>query len=193
MNTLKTYLVEDSPVIRDSLIETLEELVPVLVVGTAEDEASATQWLSQPGNRADLVIVDIFLKTGSGLGVLQTAGQWRTARHLVVLSNYATADMRRRCMELGAERVFDKSNEIDALIDYCEHLSKGGNGRVLLNGHDGQDAGANSHANGHGAGNNHKRNGHHDLDEGYGDAASRDGSPFHGAARSPNHSAWRVH
>ena len=33
--------------------------------------------------------------------------------------SYAAPDMRERCSQLGAEPVFDKSNEIDALIDYC--------------------------------------------------------------------------
>ena len=47
---------------------------------------------------------------------------------LVVLSNYATPDMRRKCMDLGASRVFDKSNEIDALILYCSRLAGGDNG-----------------------------------------------------------------
>ncbi len=124
MTALKTYLVEDSPVIRESLIATLEELVPVLVVGTAEDEASATRWLNQPTNQADLVIVDIFLKSGSGLGVLKAAQARHSRRHWVVLSNYATPDMQRQCMELGAARVFDKSNDIDALMDYCAGLAE---------------------------------------------------------------------
>jgi len=125
MRPLETYLVEDSQVIRDSLIDTLEELLPLRVVGVAEDEASALQWLTQPGNHADLLIVDIFLKGGSGLGVLRTASQLSPRRHVVVLSNYATPDMRRRCLELGADRVFDKSNEIDALIQYCTSLAAG--------------------------------------------------------------------
>ena len=43
---------------------------------------------------------------------------------MVVLSNYATADMRKRCMQLGADAVFDKSNEIDALVDYCLQLGE---------------------------------------------------------------------
>ena len=47
--------------------------MPVEVVGTAEDEATAVQWLAQPSNHADLLIVDIFLKGGSGLGVLRAA------------------------------------------------------------------------------------------------------------------------
>jgi len=38
---------------------------------------------------------------------------------VVVLSNYATVDIRQRCAQLGVDAVFDKSNEIDALVDYC--------------------------------------------------------------------------
>ena len=33
--------------------------------------------------------------------------------------------MRRKCLELGADKVFDKSNEIDALIQYCGRLAAG--------------------------------------------------------------------
>ena len=50
----------------------------------------------------------------------------RLHHKLVVLSNYATQDMRRKCLDLGADRVFDKSNDIDALITYCDHLASGG-------------------------------------------------------------------
>ena len=70
---LNTYIVEDNPVIRENLIATLEELTPVRVVGTAEDEATAVQWLAHNDTPVDLVIVDIFLKSGSGLGVLRSA------------------------------------------------------------------------------------------------------------------------
>ena len=128
MPPLKTYIVEDSPVIRENLIATLEELVPLQVVGTAEDESSALQWLREPNNRFDLVIVDIFLKRGSGLGVLKAAHGLPQAHKTVVLSNYATQDMRRKCLELGADKVFDKSNDIEALIQYCGRLADGGNG-----------------------------------------------------------------
>ncbi|MFZ2649299.1 MAG: response regulator [Burkholderiaceae bacterium] len=127
MHVLKTYIVEDSPVIRENLIATLEELVPVEVVGTAEDESTALAWLKLPSNHFDLVIVDIFLKGGSGLGVLRAMNTLPQPHKRVVLSNYATADMRRRCLELGADRVFDKSNEIEALIQYCGRLATGQN------------------------------------------------------------------
>ena len=125
MLPLKTYIVEDSPVIRDNLIATLEELVPVKVVGTAEDEATALAWLARPDHPFDLVIIDIFLKGGSGLGVLRHATGLKRDAKLVVLSNYATPDMRQKCIELGAHRVFDKSDEIDSLIQYCGRLAAG--------------------------------------------------------------------
>jgi DNA-binding NarL/FixJ family response regulator len=120
---LKTFIVEDSAVIRENLIAALEELAPVEVVGTAEDESSAIDWLGRESNACDLVIVDIFLKGGSGLGVLRAAHALDKPMSLVVLSNYATTEMRRKCLNLGATRVFDKSNELDSVILYCSDLA----------------------------------------------------------------------
>jgi two-component system, OmpR family, response regulator len=123
MPPLQTYIVEDSPVIRENLIATLEELGPVRVVGTAEDEAGAVQWLARPGRYVDLVIVDLFLKSGSGLGVLRSAQAQPRPTMMVVLSNYVSPDLRRQCLALGADQVFDKSNDLDALILYCHQLA----------------------------------------------------------------------
>ena len=129
MTSLTAFIVEDSPVIRENLVAALEEMAPIQVVGTAEDEASALRWLGE--NVCDLAIVDIFLKSGSGLGVLKTASLSDRPIKLVVLSIYATPDMRRKCLELGADRVFDKSNEIDALILYCCRLADGSTGHSV--------------------------------------------------------------
>jgi DNA-binding NarL/FixJ family response regulator len=122
---LRAYVVEDSPVIRENLIATLEEMAPVVVVGAADNEGAAIAWLQSGDNRCQLVIVDIFLKGGSGLGVLRSLTDRDDGRKVVVLSNYATPDMRRRCLELGADRVFDKSGDIDALLAYCGEIAPG--------------------------------------------------------------------
>lgn len=117
---LRTYIVEDNQTIRDNLIGTLEELARVEPVGWSETEDESKAWLTSEGmGRWDLLIVDLFLKQGSGLGVLQSCRDRSPSQHVVVLSNYATPDMRKRCAQLGVDAVFDKSNEIDALIDYC--------------------------------------------------------------------------
>lgn len=116
---LKTYIVEDNATIRENLVGTLEELAAIDAVGTAETENEAKHWLTVPSNEWDLAIVDLFLKQGSGLGVLEACRQRDPRQKVVVLSNYATPDMRKRCATLGVDAVFDKSNEIDALVDYC--------------------------------------------------------------------------
>jgi DNA-binding NarL/FixJ family response regulator len=122
---MKTFIVEDSPVILDSLVSALEDLTEVEVIGTAGDESTAVGWIRNAGKTCDLVIIDIFLKSGSGLGVLQAVRQMTSPMRKIVLTNYATPEMRRRCIELGADRVFDKSGELDSLISYCGRISDG--------------------------------------------------------------------
>ena len=119
---VRTYIVEDNATIRENLIATLEELGGVASIGYAETEQQGSDWLTGQDAPWDLAIVDLFLKQGSGLGVLQ-ACQGRTPRQkIVVLTNYATPDIRSRCRQLGVDAVFDKSTDIDALIAYCLKL-----------------------------------------------------------------------
>ena len=120
---LRTYIVEDNPTIRENLIATLEELACVKPVGTAETEADGKFWLNSNPDEWDLAIVDLFLKQGSGLGVLAACRNRCLNQKVVVLSNYATVDIRQRCAQLGVDAVFDKSNEIDALVEYCLDLN----------------------------------------------------------------------
>lgn len=120
---LDVYVVEDNVIVLESLVAALEELAPVHVVGTAADESVAVQWLRAGGERCDLVIIDIFLRTGSGLGVIAAARRRRPEAALVVLSNYATDEMHARCQASGADRVFDKSRDIDQLVAFCIALS----------------------------------------------------------------------
>jgi DNA-binding NarL/FixJ family response regulator len=121
MCTVRAFIVEDNPVILRDLITTLEELTPVRVVGTARTESDAVRELEQRKD-FDLVIVDIFLASGSGLGVLARAQALNLPMRRVVLTNYPSPDMRQRCADLGADQLFDKSRELDELISYCEGM-----------------------------------------------------------------------
>ncbi|MEN9889790.1 MAG: hypothetical protein RLY78_85 [Pseudomonadota bacterium] len=119
---LRCFLIEDSALIRQNLQATLEELLGARVVGHAEDESAALQWLRNHPGEADVAVVDLFLRSGSGLEVLRHAPRGMQQPRLIVLSNYATLDMRRRCTALGADAVFDKSSELEELLAYCERL-----------------------------------------------------------------------
>jgi len=116
---LRIYLVEDNPIIRENLAATLAELAGTELAGTADGEADAKRWFGDNPDAWDLAIVDLFLKQGNGLGVV-AACQGRLANQkLVVLTNYASPGVREQCVKLGANAVFDKSNEIENLVSFC--------------------------------------------------------------------------
>ncbi|MEY4911076.1 MAG: hypothetical protein RL761_739 [Pseudomonadota bacterium] len=121
---IKIYVVEDSPTIRDNLIATLEELTGVATIGTAETEKEGVDWLANSNNAWDLAIVDLFLKQGTGIGVICACKNRLNTQKVIVLSNYATPDVRKKCALLGADAVFDKSTEIEKLLEYCINLSQ---------------------------------------------------------------------
>ncbi|AMM25436.1 response regulator [Variovorax sp. PAMC 28711] len=119
METVRTFIVEDNPTIRENLAGTLREVARVEPVGQAESEAQGLAWLLRNPTQWDLLIVDLFLKEGSGMRVLEACKDRLPSQKIVVLSNHTTELVRQRCAELGADAVFDKATEIEDLIDYC--------------------------------------------------------------------------
>ena len=118
---LRVVLVEDSAMLRGMLCEMLAELDGVGVVAEAEDEQGALAALET--QRPDLAIIDLELRQSSGLGVLRQlqAEPERFGRpRAVVFSNYGHAPVRARCEQLGVERFFDKSFQLDELIDFVQ-------------------------------------------------------------------------
>ena len=116
---LKVFLIEDSALLQELLAGMLSELDGVEFCGCADGETAALRRLAE--NQADLVIIDIELKQGSGIGVLdalQTDSGVYGNPHKVVLTNYAHATMRQRCERFGMDAFFDKSLHINELIDY---------------------------------------------------------------------------
>lgn len=122
--TLRTYLVEDNPVIRENLVGFLAELADADVISHSGTESEAVTWLHQNGKSWDVAIVDLFLAQGNGLGVIDALRDRRPDQKVVVLTNYAITAMRKRSLALGADAFFDKSAEIEQLLLYCEQLGK---------------------------------------------------------------------
>ncbi|MBE7367756.1 response regulator [Ramlibacter pallidus] len=118
---LAVFVVEDNAEIQENLVEALEELTCVKVVGGTGTEEGALEWLAAHLDW-DMLIVDLFLKGGSGMRLVQRAQRVRPEQKIIVFSNYVNAGVRKRCAQLGVDAVFDKSTEIDALVDYCSHL-----------------------------------------------------------------------
>ncbi|MBL0420439.1 response regulator [Ramlibacter sp. AW1] len=123
---ITAFIVEDSPAIREALIETLAELADIRTVGAASSERAAKDWLADPAHAWDLAIVDLVLEgPGSGLGVLRALRPRRAGQHVLVLTATASPAVREQCLALGCDAVFDKAMEQDALLAWCAALAGG--------------------------------------------------------------------
>ncbi len=122
VSTLQILLIEDSPLLRRLLTETLNEIKGVHVCGYAETENEALALLEN--KPVDLAIVDIELSQGSGVGVLRALQQYPERYGFpmkVVFTNYSHSAMRQRCQELNIDAFFDKSLEMDDLVAYINN------------------------------------------------------------------------
>ena len=109
----RIVIVEDSKVVRRRLEELLETVPGAEVVGTAEgvQEALEVIWRTLP----DAVILDLRLKDGSGMAVLELIKKTRPATTVVVLTNHGTDEHRVKALSLGADRFLDKTADFDQI------------------------------------------------------------------------------
>ena len=126
MTAVRTLIVEDSALVLRELVSVLEETSAVRVVASSDSEGDALKTMRGATETYDLIVIDVFLKQGSGLRVLRDAKLLQRQARVVVLTNYATLDIRKRCISLGADRVFDKARQLDEFIDYCAAIAPAG-------------------------------------------------------------------
>jgi two-component system, OmpR family, response regulator len=117
---LRILLVEDSPLLRGRLENMISQHAAFKVTGLAAAEAEAVEKLDSVPY--DVIVVDVELRPGSGIGVIRQARarnkDVKDGSHvwIVVLTNYDLPTVRERCMQAGADHFLDKMREIDQLI-----------------------------------------------------------------------------
>lgn len=122
---LRIFLVEDSEDVRDLIVESLTEISGIKLVGYAETEMEALRHLQQ--NSYDVLILDIQLKQGNGMSLLQSLARSNTRRQSevkVVFSNHVSPTYRRVGQQCGVQHFFDKSSELPLLCDLLETLAR---------------------------------------------------------------------
>ena len=120
---IKTILVEDNPQIRASLIPAMQELAGLEILAVAETQFEAYLAMQQFALEWQLLVIDMFLREGSGIGVLRDCSDRHSDQVALVLTNYPTDEIRRRCTALGADGVFDKSMELEAFFERCSEVA----------------------------------------------------------------------
>ncbi|HTH80732.1 MAG TPA: response regulator [Ramlibacter sp.] len=120
---IRVFLVDDSSKTRRLLADVLAGQ-GFAFVGEAGTEAEANFWLEENSGSWDLAIIDLLLEQGAGLGVIARCRKTSREGKVVVFSAYASPGVRNRCVELGADAVFDKT-DLAAMLEYCKRLSHG--------------------------------------------------------------------
>ena len=119
LHLTRENLLFDSVPTAGSVPDGVELIAPMKFVGLATTEDEAVQWLTANSNAWDLTIIDLVLHRGTGFGVLHACRARSAMQKVVVLTSYREEDMWQRCRELGADNVFDKSHQIEELVDFC--------------------------------------------------------------------------
>lgn len=107
--TKNVFIVEDSAAVRARLVEQLHLIDGVTIVGQAASRKEAVAGILE--TQPDYVVLDFQLEGGTGVDVLRAARRQLPDTVFIVLTNHPQAQLRRICMEAGANEFFDKSTE----------------------------------------------------------------------------------
>jgi DNA-binding NarL/FixJ family response regulator len=123
LNKLKVFISDDSATVRERLVTMALDLPEVDVVGQAQDAPGSLDAIRQ--TRPDVVILDIRLPGGNGIQVLREVKKMKPAPQVIMLTNFAYAQYRKKCEEAGADFFLDKSTEFDKLPQTLEQVRQG--------------------------------------------------------------------
>jgi len=125
---LRVFLVEDSVVIRDRVMEAVAERGYADVIGCAETEDDAFTGIRNL--KPDAVVLDIQLRQGNGLNVLRRLKSlpFESQPVVIVFTNHANPEFRRHAASQGALYFVDKVSEFDHLEGLLRMLSEEGVG-----------------------------------------------------------------
>jgi DNA-binding NarL/FixJ family response regulator len=119
--SLGVLLVEDSPASQLAFAELLG-VFGFDVLSVIGNETVATEWLQTHRDEADVVVLDLLLLDGSGFNLIDRAKVHQPRAKVIVFSSYATPAVAEKCLRMGADAVFRKS-ELDELTAYLKDLA----------------------------------------------------------------------
>lgn len=119
-NPLKVFITEDSDLVVERLVSLIGELRDVEIVGRAQDAQEAIEAIAKL--QPDLVILDVRLRLGNGITVLDRIKRIQPVPLIVVLTTYPYPMYRKKCLDAGADYFLDKTTEFEKISDIFESL-----------------------------------------------------------------------
>jgi DNA-binding NarL/FixJ family response regulator len=123
---MKVFVVEDSQAVRERLVDMINDIADVGVVGEADSYDTAVSGIL--ATRPDVAILDISLAEGSGIDVLAFVKRQLPALKGIMLTNYSSPQHVKASADAGAEYFLDKSSEFEKIVDILERLTQDGSG-----------------------------------------------------------------
>ena len=119
---LRVLLVEDSSLFRDRVAESIESPGRVQIVGYAISEKAALELLWS--QEWDVLILDLQLKQGNGLGILKGLQSRGRPAHtkVIVLTNHDYYLYRLKTTECGADYFFSKTRDFHLVTELLERM-----------------------------------------------------------------------
>jgi two-component system OmpR family response regulator len=119
---VRVMLVEDSSSIRTRLLELLTEVPGLEIVGVADDAAGAMDIFQRC--RPDAAVLDIRIRNGSGIALLDQIKQQRRDCVVIMLTSLVHQEYRQRCLAAGADHFLEKSREFSRVAKLLRQLQQ---------------------------------------------------------------------
>ncbi len=117
---VKVFVVEDSLLVRERLIEMIREVDGVDVVGEADSYRTAVAGILS--THPDVAILDISLADGNGIDVLAHVKPRLPGLRGIVLTNYNSPQHLKASADAGAEYFLDKSVDFERITEILEQM-----------------------------------------------------------------------
>ena len=98
----QVLIVEDDPQMRDFFAASIARSASLSLAGSAGTVADALTWLTAPGQKVDVLLVDLGLPDGSGLDVIRATARLHPECEALVISMFGDEDNVLASIEAGA-------------------------------------------------------------------------------------------
>lgn len=119
----KVLIVDDHPAVREGLAVRISSQPDLEVCGEAEDVAAAMKLIET--SRPDVVVVDIQLKTGNGLDLIERIKAHDKSIRILAWSMYPDALYAQRALHAGALGYINKENTTARIVDAIRQVHDG--------------------------------------------------------------------
>jgi len=118
---MRILVAEDSSLLRQQIIRTFSDLNGVEVVGETQDAMEACGAIGEL--KPDVVILDILMRGGNGIEVLERIKRQDSFMVVIVLTHGIAPPYRKRSTEAGAEFFLDKSTDFQEMRGIIQRLN----------------------------------------------------------------------